>query len=109
MAVDVEPSQECLDHPLEAEIVVAADQGEPGRLVGERFAGPGKIDVGDLEQVRIGVAMRLVVPVRGQQARHQALPQCVLAPSARMLDADGRGGRAGLDGDRSAPPRRGCR
>ena len=99
MAVDVEPAQERLDHPLEAEIVVAADQGESGRLVGERFAGPGEIDVGDLEQVRIGVAMRLVVPAHGQQARHQALPQCVLAPPARMLDADGRSGRAGLERD----------
>ena len=93
---DVEPLGKRLDHALEAKVVAPADQGQPGRLVGQGLAGVGQVDVGDLEQLGIGISMRFVVPPDCQQARHQALAQRILAPAARMVDPDRRLGRARL-------------
>ena len=67
---------------------------------GSAWPGAGKIDVGDLEEIGVGLAVRLVVQPGGQQAGDQALPQGRLALAAGMIDPQRRGRRA-----RAAPAR----
>ena len=102
----MQPRQQGLDDALEAREVAAGDEGQPGRLVGERAVAAGQVDVGDLEELGVGVAVGLVVPSDRQQAGDQALPQRVLALAAGMVDPERRRGRARADrrGERSARP-----
>ena len=95
--VDVQPIQQALDDPLEAPEIATGDEGQPRRLVGERTIGAGQVDVGDLEELGIGIAVRLVVPADRQQAGDQALPQGDFPLPARMVDPQRRRGRAGPD------------
>ncbi len=97
---DVEPGEQRLDHPLDAEHPATADQGQSCRLFGKLLAWPRKVDVGDLEQLGVGVAVRLVVPTSRQQARHERLPQGPLPLPAGVLHADR--GQALADRDRLA-------
>ena len=61
---NVQPLQNRLDDALEPAEIAARHEGQPRRLVGQRFVGSGQIDVGHLEERRVGVAVRLVVPAR---------------------------------------------
>ena len=100
-------AEQGLDHPLEPEEVAPATRASRVGSSGEGLAGPGQVDVGDLEQLGVGVAVRLVVPADRQQARDQALPEGVLALAARMLDPDRRRGRRRARAARPARRRRG--
>ena len=97
---NVQSREERLDHAFDLPEVAATDQGQPGRLVGEGLVRAWKINMGNLEQLGIEVAVGLVVPANRQQAGNQALPQRDLPFAAGMLDPERRrsGARAARAG-----------
>ncbi len=66
-------AEERLDQSFKAAEITAGDDSQPGWLVGQGSLGAGKVDVGDLEQFGVGVAVRLVVAADGKKTRDQAL------------------------------------
>src|SRR5262249_38961921 len=72
---------------LQSPKIPARHDGQPGRFVREQLARSRKINAGDLEQVCVELPMRLVVQANREKARHQALPQPVLALAAGVVDA----------------------
>ncbi len=89
--------QERLDHAFELPEIAAAEESQPGRLVGERPVSEGKIDMGSFKQFRIKIAVGLVVAAHRQQAGNQALPQRNLPFPAGVLDSQRRSSGAGAN------------
>ena len=61
--------------PLSPRKSRAGDQRQPRRLIRQTAAGSREVHVGDLEELGVGLTVRLVVQPDGQQAGDQALPQ----------------------------------
>src|SRR5262245_23649296 len=92
--VDVQSLEECLNDPLETAEIAAGQDRQPGRFSGKVPAGSRKVDIRDLEQLGVELAMRLVVQADGQQAGYQALAQGALSPAAGVVHPQWSGGRA---------------
>src|SRR5262249_26103870 len=85
------------DDPFEDAELAAGENRQPGGLLGQLVAGSREIDVGDLEQLGIELAVRLVVPADREQSGHEALPQSGFPLPAGVVDPEGGDGGAGLE------------
>jgi hypothetical protein len=69
----MKPFRQHLDHTFQLPEAAAGDNRHACRLVGKDGILARKVNVGDLEEICIGIPVCLVMAANAQQTRHQAL------------------------------------